>query len=214
MKHTLIAVILTSAALAQTQSPEPNLMDPSTFKEQAPAKYTVDLKTTKGDIIIRVTRSFAPIGADRFYNVVKAGFYTDCSFFRITGQIAQFGIHPKPEVAQTWYKATIQDDPVKEANTRGMVTFANNGTPNSRSTQVFINLVDNPDLNSNRFAPFGELTKGMELVKLLYTGYGDPPSDFQQKLFTQGKEFLDRSYPKLDRILTATIESDEPKKKK
>jgi peptidyl-prolyl cis-trans isomerase A (cyclophilin A) len=203
MKPTLLALTLCVAAVAQTK---PNLLDPSTMTAKAPATFTVRFDTTKGPFTVKVTRAWAPNGADHFYNLVRAGFFTDAAFFRvIPGFMAQFGISARPEVSRIWANSNIQDDPVKESNTRGMVTFAQTSARNSRSTQLFINYGDNSRLNADRFAPFGEVTKGMDVVDKIYSGYGEQPD--QGLITSQGKAYLDRAFPRLDRIIRAVIES-------
>ncbi|MBZ5634016.1 MAG: peptidylprolyl isomerase [Acidobacteriia bacterium] len=178
----------------------------------APATFVVQVETTKGPFTIKVTRAWAPHGADHFYNLIRAGFYTDAAFFRvIPGFMAQFGISARPEVSRVLANANIQDDPVKESNTRGMVTFAQTSARNSRSTQLFINYGDNSRLNADRFAPFGEVTKGMDVVDKIYSGYGEQPD--QGLITAQGKAYLDKAFPRLDRILTATIVPDAGSKK-
>jgi len=173
---------------------------------KAPATFTVRFDTTKGPFTVKVTRAWAPNGADHFYNLVRAGFFTDAAFFRvIPGFMAQFGISARPEVSRIWANSNIQDDPVKESNTRGMVTFAQTSARNSRSTQLFINYGDNSRLNADRFAPFGEVTKGMDVVDKIYSGYGEQPD--QSAITSQGKAYLDKSFPRLDRINSAVIES-------
>src|SRR5579864_3411027 len=214
MKTTLLLLTLSVAAVAQTKAPagQPNLMDPSTMKATAPATFVVQVETTKGPFTIKVTRSWAPNGADHFYNLDRAGFFTDAAFFRvIPGFMAQFGISARPEVSRIWANSNIQDDPVKESNTRGTVTFAQTSARNSRSTQLFINYGDNSRLNADRFAPFGEVTKGMEVVDKIYSGYGEQPD--QGAITAQGKAYLDKAFPRLDRILTATIVPDSDTKK-
>lgn len=179
-----------------------NLLDPKTLNQTAPAQYRVKFTTTKGDVVIEVTRAWAPRGADRFYNLVKAGFFSDLAFFRvISGFMAQFGISGKPEVARVWDKANIADDPVKEHNTRGRLTFATAG-PNTRSTQFFINFGNNAALDSQGFAPFGEVVSGMENVDKIYAGYGESPN--QGAIQGQGNAYL-KNFPMLDRIISATI---------
>ena len=212
MKLTFVLLSLCAAAVAQTKSAgQPNLMDPSTLKATAPATFNVLVETTKGPFTIKVTRSWAPNGADHFYNLVRAGFYNDAAFFRvIPGFMAQFGISARPEVSRLYANANIQDDPVKESNTRGMVTFAQTAARNSRSTQLFINYGDNSRLNADRFAPFGEVVKGMEIVDQIYSGYGERPD--QGAITSQGKAYLDKNFPRLDRITSMTIE-DTPAKK-
>lgn len=217
MKKALIVVLLCGAALAQTKtgaatkagaakSPpvRRSLSDPSTLKARAPETYKVKFTTTKGDVIIQVTRAWAPNGADRFYNLVRAGFFTDAAFFRvIPGFMAQFGISSNPQIAKIWNQANMPDDPVKQSNKRGMVTFAQTSMPNSRSTQLFINYGDNSRLDADRFAPFGQVIEGMDNVDKIYSGYGEQPD--QGRIVAQGKAYLDRNFPKLDRIISASI---------
>jgi len=205
----MLILAVGSAALAQTKA-GPNLLDPSTMKETAPATYTVQVETTKGPFTIKVTRSWAPNGADHFYNLVRAGFFTDAAFFRvIPGFMAQFGISARPEVSRIWANANIQDDPVKESNKRGMVTFAQTSARNSRSTQLFINYGDNSRLDADRFAPFGEVTKGMDVVDKINSEYQERPD--QGAITNQGKAYLDKNFPRLDRITSATIVTDAKK---
>lgn len=223
MKQILLALLFACAVMAQTKSgttgkstskanhkatskaPARNLLNPSTLNRVAPAVFRAKLTTTKGDIVIQVTRAWAPHGADRFYNLVRGGFFTDASFFRvIAGFMAQFGISARPDVSRAWASANIPDDPVKESNTRGRVTFAQTSAPNSRSTQIFINFGNNSQLDGQRFAPFGEVVEGMNVVDMLYSGYGEA-SDQQDRIEAEGKTFLDRNYPKVDRILRASI---------
>ncbi len=210
MKPTLLALTLCVAAMAQPKAP--NLLNPSTMTATAPATFMVQVETTKGPFTIKVTRAWAPHGADRFYNLVRGGFFTDAAFFRvIPGFMVQFGISARPEVSRVWADANIQDDPVKESNTRGMVTFAQTSARNSRSTQLFINYGDNARLNADRFAPFGEVTKGMSVVDQIYSGYGEKPD--QGAMTNQGKAYLDKNFPRLDHIVSATIVPDTGKKK-
>jgi peptidyl-prolyl cis-trans isomerase A (cyclophilin A) len=214
MKNTFLAtsmliLALGAALLAQTKA-GPNLLDPSTMKAMAPATFTVQVETTKGPFTIKVTRAWAPNGADHFYNLIRAGFYNDAAFFRvIPGFMAQFGISARPEVSRIWANANIQDDPVKESNKRGMVTFAQTSARNSRSTQLFINYGDNSQLDAMRFAPFGEVTKGMDVVDKIYSGYAERPD--QTAITNQGKAYLDKNFPRLDRITSATIVTDAKK---
>jgi len=209
LASSMLILAVGSAALAQTKA-GPNLLDPSTMKETAPATYTVQVETTKGPFTIKVTRSWAPNGADHFYNLVRAGFFTDAAFFRvIPGFMAQFGISARPEVSRIWANSNIQDDPVKESNKRGMVTFAQTSARNSRSTQLFINYGDNSRLDADRFAPFGEVTKGMDVVDKINSEYQERPD--QGAITNQGKAYLDKNFPRLDRITSATIVTDAKK---
>jgi peptidyl-prolyl cis-trans isomerase A (cyclophilin A) len=192
------------------QSKLEKLMNPAQLNETAPEKFQAKFDTSKGEFIIEVTRTWAPIGADRFYNLVKNGYYDNCRFFRVlNGFMAQFGIHGNPKVAMQWYKANIKDDPVKESNTRGYVTYAKANTPNSRSTQLFINFGNNSSLDRSGFAPIGKVTKGMDVVDSIYSGYGEAaPSGSgpeQSRIIMEGNAYLEKSFPKLDYIKSATI---------
>ena len=182
----------------------PDLLKPNTLKAKAPEVYKVKLTTTKGDVIIQVNRAWAPIGADRFYNLVKSGFYKDAAFFRIVPRfVAQFGIPARPDVAAAWDHAYIVDDRVTQSNKRGTLTFATAG-PNTRTTQIFINFSDNAALDSQGFAPFGAVTDGMEtVVDKFFAGYGESPD--QGRITAFGKAYLDKSFPNLDRIVSAVI---------
>lgn len=181
----------------------PNLLNPSTLKARAPEVYKVKFTTTKGDVIIQVNRAWAPIGADRFYNLVKGGFYKDAAFFRIVPRfVAQFGIPARPDVGAVWEKARIVDDRVTQSNKRGTLTFATAG-PNTRTTQIFINYSDNTSLDSQGFAPFGTVIEGMDIVDKFFAGYGESPD--QSRITAQGKAYLDKSFPNLDRIVSAVV---------
>lgn len=194
-----------AAPKAAAKAAGPNLLNPATLNAKAPPVFLVKLNTTKGPIVIRVTTLWAPNGANRFYNLVRAGFYTDAAFFRVLpGFMAQFGISARPEVSRIWAEKGMFDDPVKQSNKRGMVTYAKSSLPNSRSTQLFINYGNNSRLDSDGFAPFGEVIEGMEVADQIYSGYGETPD--QTAITNQGKAYLDRQFPRLDRILTAVIE--------
>jgi peptidyl-prolyl cis-trans isomerase A (cyclophilin A) len=186
-----------------------SLLDPSSLNQKAPATFKAKFTTTKGDFVVEVTRAWAPLGADRFYNLVKNGFFTDASFFRvISGFMVQFGISGKPAVAAAWTHAAIPDDPVTQSNKRGYITFATAG-PNTRTTQVFINFGDNARLDDQGFAPFGQVIEGMDVVDKLYSGYGEGAPNGngpdQGELQAKGKAYLDASFPNLDSIKTAVI---------
>jgi peptidyl-prolyl cis-trans isomerase A (cyclophilin A) len=181
----------------------PDLLKPNTLKAKAPDVYKVKFTTTKGDVIIQVNRVWAPMGADRFYNLVRGGFYKDAAFFRtLPNFMTQFGIPARPDVAAAWENAKIVDDRVTQSNKRGMVTFATAG-PNTRTTQVFINFGDNVFLDAQGFAPFGQVIEGMEVVDKFFSGYGDSPN--QGRITGQGKAYLDKSFPNLDRIVNAVV---------
>ncbi len=183
------------------------LRDPAALTEQAPAKYTVNLDTSKGLVVIEVHRDWAPLGADRFYNLVKSGFYDNVRFFRvIPGFMVQFGMHGDPAVGAAWQNARINDDPVKQSNARGTITFAKPNAPNSRTTQVFINFADNGGLDSQGFAPFGKVISGMNVVDKLNAQYGATPGNDQGNIAAGGNAYLDKTYPGLTAIQKTTIE--------
>ena len=181
----------------------PDLLHPETLTEQAPEEFDATFSTTKGDFVVRVNRAWAPIGADRFYNLVKAGYYNDASFFRvIPGFVVQFGLGADATVNKAWRDAKIKDDPVSQSNRPGFLTFATAGK-NTRTTQLFINLGNNVQLDSMGFSPFGQVTSGMDVVQKIHSGYGESPD--QGQITTQGKAYLDKNFPKLDSIKSATI---------
>src|SRR6201988_1133867 len=181
------------------------LHQPENAKEQAPAEYDVKFTTTKGDFVIHVTRAWAPLGADRFYNLVKHHFYDGAALFSVvSGFVVQFGLGPDPAVNKAWEDASIKDDAVKASNKMGFITYAMAG-PNTRTTQVFINLGDNSRLDSMGFAAFGQVTSGMDVVQQFYSGYADAPTGKQGEITSGGRAFLEKNFPKLDSIKTATI---------
>jgi peptidyl-prolyl cis-trans isomerase A (cyclophilin A) len=185
------------------------LRNPDSMTERAPATFTANFDTSAGMFSVQVTRDWAPLGADRFYNLVKNGFYDDVRFFRvISGFMAQFGIHGNPQVASAWRAAQIKDDPVKQSNKRGYVVFATAG-PNTRTTQLFINFGDNVSLDKSGFAPFGQVTKGMDVVDKIYSGYGEGAprgkGPDQGRIQNEGNAYLTKDFPKLDYVKTATI---------
>ena len=186
-----------------------NPADPA-FATQAPDSFRARFATTKGDFVIAVHRAWAPLGADRFYNLVRSGYYDGVRFFRVLpGFMAQFGIHGDTAVTTAWRERRIADDPVRRTNLRGMVTFATAG-PGTRTTQIFINYGNNDRLDAMGFAPFGQVVEGMEVVDKLYGDYGEGggrgrgPDQF--RLNVEGEKYLARQFPKLDKINKATIE--------
>ncbi|MCC7423479.1 MAG: peptidylprolyl isomerase [Planctomycetaceae bacterium] len=179
--------------------------EPGDSAKRAPDIYQVKFETTKGDFVVEVDRSWAPRGADRFYELVNQQFYDGNKFFRVVkGFMVQFGIHGDPGVSRKWRDARIRDDEVKKSNTRGFITFATSG-PNSRTTQVFINFENNQGLDQQGFSPFGRVIEGMEVVDSLYGEYGEAPSQAQQRIQEEGNVFLVDKFPKLDTIKTARI---------
>jgi peptidyl-prolyl cis-trans isomerase A (cyclophilin A) len=186
-------------------APPPALLKPGALHAKAPATFGVEFTTTKGTFVVTVHRSWAPRGADRFYNLVKAGFYDGNEFFRVhTGFVVQFGISGDPQVSKAWQNANIPDDPVKTSNTVGTITYADAG-PNTRTTQVFVNLGKNAFLDSQGFAPFGEVTSGLPVVEKLYSGYGEAPTSLQPQIASQGNTFLKKRFPKLDAVIRARV---------
>ena len=187
----------------------PALMNPSLAKERAPSKFRVKFDTTKVSFTVEVDRSWAPRGADRFYNLVKIGFFQDIALFRVLdGFVAQFGISGDPKISEKWKESNIKDEPVVMSNTRGFMTYAKGG-PDTRSTQFFINLADNVNLDQMGFPPFGKVVEGMAVVDSFYSGYGEGaprgrgPS--QGLMQSQGNKYLSSQFPKLDYIKGASL---------
>jgi len=177
--------------------------------EQAPASYKVKFDTSKGPFVVQVTRAWAPIGADRFYTLVKSGFFDNVRFFRvISGFMVQFGINGDPNVMAKWRESPIQDDRGTQSNKRGYITFATAG-PNTRTTQVFINFADNANLDSMGFAPFGRVVSGMEIVDALNAEYGEGAprgrGPDQGRLQREGNAYLAKDFPRMDFVKKATI---------
>lgn len=184
----------------------PGLTNPSALTAKAPAVFEARFTTTKGAFVVTVHRAWAPRGADRFYDLVKAGFYDGQRLFRVVPDfVVQWGISGDPKVSSAWQNASIPDDPVKHSNTADTIAFADAG-PDTRTTQVFVNLRDNAaSLDHQGFAPFGQVTSGFAVFGKLYSGYDDQPTGAQAEIQAQGESFLAKTYPKLDRILTARI---------
>jgi peptidyl-prolyl cis-trans isomerase A (cyclophilin A) len=182
----------------------------SVMVAMAPDVYRVRLDTSKGPILIEIHRDWAPNGADRFRELVEAGYFDDSRFFRVVkGQWAQFGIGGNPAASSRWRTKTIPDDPVKQSNARGTVAFAF-GQPNGRTTQVFISLRDNANLDAQGFSPFGRVVDGMAVADALNSEYGETSgggirAGKQQPLFDRGNAYLDREYPRLDRLIHARV---------
>ncbi|MEA2907643.1 MAG: peptidyl-prolyl cis-trans isomerase [Alphaproteobacteria bacterium] len=201
---------LVLGALAAPVLGQGNLANPAALTEKAPATYKARFDTSKGAVVIDVHREWAPNGADRFYNLVKNGYYDDNRFFRvISGFMVQFGINGNPQVQTPWREARIQDDKVVQSNKRGFITFATSG-PNSRTTQVFINFADNAALDRQGFAPFGQVTTGMNVVDALFAGYGEGAPNGrgpdQGRVQRDGNAYLTKDFPNLDFVRKATIE--------
>ncbi|MGE4158260.1 MAG: peptidylprolyl isomerase [Planctomycetota bacterium] len=183
----------------------PALLDPihADNLRNAPATFRVRFETSCGDITVQVNRSWSPLGADRFYALVTSGYFDGCAFFRVVpGFVVQFGLNGDPKITAAWRAANIHDDPVTQTNNRGRLTFATAG-PNTRTTQLFINLANNPRLDSMGFSPFGEVVEGMDVVDKINKEYGERPN--QALIQTQGEAYLSKSFPKLDIIQSAKI---------
>ena len=214
MKPQSIAIAVAALALGATatlsgQADVAKLRNPAALTQQAPAMFKANFDTSRGTFVVEVHRDWAPQGADRFYNLVVNGFFDDVRFFRvIEGFMAQFGIHGNPTVQSAWRNAQIKDDPVKESNRRGYVVFATAG-PNTRTTQLFINFGDNTGLDKQGFAPFGQVVSGMDVVDKIYNGYGEGAprgkGPDQGRIQMEGNAYLNKEFPRLDFIKSATI---------
>jgi peptidyl-prolyl cis-trans isomerase A (cyclophilin A) len=217
--HLLCALgLFTAAAMVQAEdarkdekpsAASPGFTDPAKLTEKAPEIFKAQFDTTKGKFTIEVTRSLSPNGADRFYNLVRSGYFKDVAFFRVVpGFMCQFGIHGDPSVSAKWREAAIPDDPVKGSNTRGTITFATAG-PNTRTTQLFINFADNINLNGMGFSPFGKVTEGMDVVDKINSEYGEGAprggGPNQGRVQAEGNTYLKKDFPNLDYIKSATI---------
>jgi peptidyl-prolyl cis-trans isomerase A (cyclophilin A) len=206
------AVAMVQAEDAKTEKPStavPGFADPAKLTAKAPETFKAQFDTTKGKFTIEVTRSLSPNGADRFYNLVRSGYFKDVAFFRvIPGFMCQFGIHGDPNVSAKWREAAIADDPVKGSNTRGTITFATAG-PNTRTTQLFINFADNINLDGMGFSPFGKVTEGMDVVDKINGEYGEGAprgrGPNQGRVQMEGNPYLKKDFPNLDYIKFATI---------
>lgn len=220
MRHVAICFLTAACALAQTHrapahtthttthrapaaAHKPPMLHPAAYKAKAPATYKAKFTTTKGDFVVEITRTWAPLGADRFYNLVKGGFFDGAPIFRVIPNfVAQFGLSPNAAVNRAWEHANIKDDPVLQSNKKGTLTFATAG-PNTRTTQIFINLNDNAGLDSQGFAPFGTVVEGMDVVQKFYSGYGGDLD--QEKLASGGRAYFEKQYPQMDVIKTAVL---------
>jgi peptidyl-prolyl cis-trans isomerase A (cyclophilin A) len=196
--------IVAAAAGATAAAGQASLKNPSSLTEQAPANYKAAFDTSAGKFVVEVHRAWAPKGADRFYNLVKNGFFDDTRFFRVVPNfMVQFGLNGDPGIQSNWANANLTDDPVKESNKKGYITFATRGK-DTRTTQVFINFKDNVFLDKQGFAPFGEVSSGMDVVEKITDQYGEKPN--QGSIQSQGNTYLKAQFPKLDYIKKATIE--------
>jgi peptidyl-prolyl cis-trans isomerase A (cyclophilin A) len=205
MAAVAVGVVAVAGLSAQVDMAKvAKLRNPAALKEKAPDLFKANVETSKGLIVIEVHREWAPNGADRFYNLVKNGFFDDTRFYRvIPGFMAQFGMNGNPAVTKAWDGSTIPDDPVKQSNTRGFVSFAATSAPNSRTTNLFINYGNNARLDASRFAPFGQVVTGMDVADKINAEYREEPQ--QDQIRARGNAYLTQSFPKLDYIKTATI---------
>ncbi len=213
-KYLLISAGLCALTCAAATAPPAKKAAPK--PTPVPAEYKVKFETTKGDIIIQVHQSWAPQGADHFYQLVTKGYYDNNAFFRAMKDfVVQFGMNGDPKVTAKWNTVPVKDDPpAGHSNKIGTVTFAQTSMPNSRTTHIFINLADNDALDSMNFTPFGEVISGMDVVKSLYMGYGDGPpggaGPDQEALAHGGNAYLQKSFPLLDYIKKATVIDPPP----
>jgi peptidyl-prolyl cis-trans isomerase A (cyclophilin A) len=202
---TVVALTLAAASpfAAGQGAGAASLKTPASLNEKAPDTYKANFDTSAGVFVVEVHRAWAPLGADRFYNLVKNGFFDNTRFFRVVPNfMVQFGLSGDPTVQSVWRNANLKDDPAKESNKKGYVTFATAG-PNTRTTQVFINFKDNGFLDSQGFAPFGQVASGMEVVEKITSQYGESPN--QGRIQAEGNAYLTKEFPKLDYIKKATI---------
>lgn len=217
MRRLLHRAWILTAVLACSPTSDRILLDPDheAWQTEAPAEYWASFLTSEGTFVIHVRRSDAPIGADRFYNLVRHGFFDDSRVFRVRpGFIAQFGLPGDPEVTRAWESRRLPDDPVRASNVKGAVAYAMTG-PDTRETQVYVNLVDNTRLDADGFAPFGSVVSGMDVVERFYGEYGEGAGGGmrggnQHRILTEGNRHLDVDFPELDRIHSADVHLDPP----
>jgi peptidyl-prolyl cis-trans isomerase A (cyclophilin A) len=213
MTNGLKAGLMTFAFLSLAGTPTAQdsverLKDPARLSERAPDSFRARFDTSQGSFVIAVEREWAPLAADRFYNLVRNGFYDESRFFRVLdGFMAQFGLHADPSVQAAWRSANLKDEPAKMSNTRGFVSFARESSPNSRYTMIFINYKDNSYLDADGFAPFGQVVTGMDVADRMYSGYGRQNIPDQRRILREGNAYLQAEYPRLDFVKTATIET-------
>jgi peptidyl-prolyl cis-trans isomerase A (cyclophilin A) len=195
--------VKSGAAHAAAARQRPSLLNPASLKAKAPAVFKAKFTTTAGDFVVEVHRDWAPLGADRFYNLVRYGYFTNAAFFRVVpGFVVQFGLSANPAVNKVWDAAKIKDDPVLQSNKRGNLVFATAG-PNTRTTQLFINYADNVRLDGMGFAPFGSVVEGMAVVDKIFPGYRETPR--QDLITNQGDAYLKANFPLIDKIKLARI---------
>ena len=197
-------------------SAHPVLLDPSDahWQRPAPERFRARFETTKGVFVVEMERALAPLGVDHFYALATAGYFDDARFHRVVPNfIVQFGIAGDPAVTATWKDRAIGDDSVRTSNVRGTIAYAMTG-PNTRTTQLYISLVDNTRLDAQGFAPLGRVVEGMDVVDRIYSGYGESSgggvrAGKQQRLILEGNGYLDREFPKLDRLIRVKVSTVE-----
>ena len=204
-----LAPALTAGQTAPAASRPSKLLTPAALTAKAPALFKAKFDTSKGIFVIEVHRDWAPLGADRFYNMVTNGFFSGVRFFRVIPNfMAQFGINGNPAVTAAWNKRRPEGRSAdKQSNQRAFVTYGTTGRPNSRGTQIFVNYKDNSFLDPQGFIPFGQVVEGMDVVDMLNAEYGSAPQNAQGRISAEGNKFLIAQFPKLDFVKTATIES-------
>jgi peptidyl-prolyl cis-trans isomerase A (cyclophilin A) len=191
---------------SSTRPAHADLRDPGSFRAMAPATFKATFETSKGKFVVEAVRDWAPLGVDRFYNLVRSGFFEDVRFFRVIPNfLVQFGIHGDPAISQAWLNARLPDEPNRQSNRRGTLTYVKADLPNSRTTQFFIHLRDNTSLDSQGFVPFARVIQGMEVVEALNSKYAEGLTDLQGKIYKEGNAFLTTRAPDLDYIKKATI---------
>ena len=199
-----VAVPASCVAIEARSAPTSKSKSPSATPAPSPERFCVAFETSKGNFTIDVTRSLAPIGVDRFYEMVQSGFFADVRFFRVVpGFVAQFGMHGDPKINGEWMNSSLRDDPVKESNKRGTIVYASMMRPDTRSSQFFVNFGDNVSLDSQGFAPFGHVVEGMEVVDKINAEYGESPD--QSRIEAEGNAYLVKAFPKLDYIKSAKV---------
>jgi peptidyl-prolyl cis-trans isomerase A (cyclophilin A) len=189
-----------------SEAPPSRPIDPAFANERAPNSFRAKFETTKGSFVVEVHRHLSPHGADRFFNLVSLGYFRDVALYRVVkGFVVQFGIHGDPRINTLWREATLPAEPVSASNLRGTLSYAMAANPETRTVQVFINLVDNVNLDGLGFAPFANVVEGMDVVEAFFTGYGNAPAGDQATITERGNDYLRETYPELDYIKSASV---------
>lgn len=201
--RSMMVILVALAAILQADPVADSPQEPAPKASAVPETFKVLFETTGGNVTVQVTRAWAPLGADRFHELVTSGYFNGCAFFRVVpGFVVQFGLAADPKVTAKWVESRLKDDPVTQTNSRGRLTFATAG-PNTRTTQLFFNLGNNATLDEMGFSPFGEVVAGMDVVDKINKEYGEKPR--QDLITSQGAEYLSKEFPKLDLIKSAKI---------